>query len=381
MRNRDPVFLLAAALLHAALLVVVWTTAPSPRTTGTPGDEVGLPGEQKDTLVDVDLGSASDEAATRPEEQGPPRGALATPVPAPRSARITPRAHEPDEHPEGPAEPDRAPAPSPAAPADTLDPNPPPAAPLPGLDGKPIWALPGVLLGPAPLASRVAAAPPPVVPSAPPSALGPMAYPSKALDYLGSGVPKRPPPEEPTPPFPAAGTFASSLADAVRSSSTPPESETTFEIVVDAQGALVSVTVVAASAEHRKEWERVAGTVAARFTGQTFTLPDAFAGGSRIRVTVKSHLTMPDGTKHGISMPLPKFAGLPSEKDIKEDSIDDRFRGTIKGSLPPVKLSIGLSIDFDLANIGAKRKRVIRTRFHATPLARATSQGAADPRR
>jgi hypothetical protein len=378
-RNREPVFLLVAALLHASLLAVVWVTAPSSRATGTPGNEDVSSGEPKDALVDLELGDAPDEVP-RPKEEAPQRVARSTPVPALRPGRVAPRAVESERPREGGTEPEGAPASSPAA-QDTVEPNPPLVGALPGLDGKPIWAVPGVLPE-APLAGRVAAPSPPVVPAAPPPALGPIARPVQAaLDYLGSGVPKKAPPAEPTLYFPAAGTFASALADSVRSSSTSAESETTFELIVNAQGALASVSVVAAAPENRKECERVAGALAARFTGQTFQLPDAFTAGSRIRVTVQSAMTKPDGTKHGVTLPMPKIPGLPSEGDIKEDSIDDRHRGTIKGSLPPVQFSVGLSFNFDVTSIRAKRRRVIHTRIHATPLARLTSQGAADPRR
>jgi hypothetical protein len=191
-----------------------------------------------------------------------------------------------------------------------------------------------------------------------------------ALDYLGSRKP--PPPskaEEPAQNFPAAGTLASAVADELRSSSTPPESSTTFELVIDAQGHLASVHIVAADPDHRKAAEGVARAVAQRFAGQTLPLPSSFAGGSRIQVAVRSRLAMPDGTPHGIPKPRPSLPGAPMEHAIKEDSLDDRFRPNTPASLPPPKLGIGLSFDFDLANIGAKRRRVVQTRVHAVPLA------------
>ena len=151
---------------------------------------------------------------------------------------------------------------------------------------------------------------------------------------------------------------------------------------MDANGQLVKVQVVSADPEHRKEWDRVARAIMQRFAGQTFPLPDTFAGGSRIRVAVKSQLTMPDGTAHGVPMPSPTIPGVPTGREIRIETLDDPHRGTTgNAGLPPTSLAIGLSFNFDLANIGAKRRRVIHTRISAAPLARATSQGAADPRR
>lgn len=367
MRNRDPLFLLTAALLHAIAIGAVWTGASSPRRSA----EISERGPDEHLEFDVEL---EDENAKVIEA---PRQPIARVTEAPsRPSRLAPRGKTLDAAPNG--TPTVETAPSTTASAETrLDERPPPA-PLPGLDGKPIWALPGVLPPAVALGGAVAAAPAPVVP-APPVSTGPLAA---ALDYLASGNPPKPsariaPPQH----FPAAGTLASALANEIRGSSTPPDSSGVFELVIDAKGQLVSVQVIAADPIHRKEWDRVARTVAQRFAGQTLPLPDTYAIGSRIRVAVTSQLTMPDGTPHGVPVPSPTIPGLPNEHDIRIESRDDRHReGNGKSALPPTKLAIGLSFQFDLANIGAKRRRVIHTRISAAPLARATSQGAADPR-
>lgn len=367
MRNRDPQFLLAAALLHAALIAAAWVTGLSTRSAGDPGLPAGTAGQERGELA-FDL--VPEAPAKSPAEQPLAR---ITPVPAPHVGRSAPRARTP-EAPENDA-PYPEPAPSANAPAgaqEGLDQKPPPPAPLPGLDGKPVWSLPGVLPSPA-LAGRVSPGPPPT-PEAPSPSL-PLGTAGQAvLDYLGSGTP--PPPSqtpEPVQHFPAAGTLASAVAEEVRSSSAPPESDTVFELVVDAQGHVASVHVIAVDPDHRKAAEGAARAVAKRFSGQTLPLPGAFAGGSRIRVSVQSRLAMPDGSKHGIPMPRPSLPGAPSPYAIKEDSRDDRHRPGSMASLPPPKLGIALSFDFDLANIGAKRRRVVHTRFHAVPLAGAPS--------
>jgi hypothetical protein len=361
-RNRDPHFLLAAVLLHGAAVVLAWSAASSraPPTWSDEDARSGAPNQQPRELA-FDL--VPDEPAEKREDAPQPLARLA---PAPNVGRSAPR------RPARGAPSDDAPYPDPEAPAeptargtdDSLDQKPPAA--LPGLDGKPIWSLPGVLPPPA-LAGRVSPARP-VVPDAPPPAPLPLSAPARAaLDYLGSGVP-RPQRQAPVQHFPAAGTLASAVAEELRSSTTPAESETVFELVVDAKGHLASVYVAAANPDHRKAAEGVARAVAQRFAGQTFPLPDAFATGSRIHVAVQSRLTMPDGTSHGIPMPRPSLPGAPSQFGIKDDSLDDRHRPGSTASLPPPKLGIALSFDFDPANIGAKRRRVVHTRVHAVPL-------------
>ena len=374
MRNRDPQFLFAAALLHAALIVAAWRTTYPSLASSSEGDEnlLGAPGGE----LAFDL--VPDPPGNQPQEAPQPIARI-EPSPQPKVGRSAPQARASE------VLPDDAPYPDPEAtqgaapgPQDTpVQKQPLPEAP-PGLDGKPIWTVPGVLPSPT-LAGRVPAAPAPVVPDAPPP-LRPLGAPiHAALDYLGSGKP--PPPSqvpEPVQNFPAAGTLASALADELRSSSIAPESDTSFELVIDAQGHLASVHVVAADPDHRKAAEGVARAIAQRFAGQTFPLPSSFAGGSRVQVAVRSRITMPDGTSHGIPIPRPSLPGVKSPYDIKEDSFDDRHRsGSPASNLPPPKLGISLKFDFDLANIGAKRRRVVHTRVHAVPLAPATSAGAA----
>jgi hypothetical protein len=350
----------------------VWKSASSSRTAAVISDR------SLDELLEFDVELADENAKAI---GAPPQPIARVTVAPSRPGRLAPRGktHETSRN--------DAPIDAPiveATPSTTASPEAPlddrpPSTPLPGLDGKPVWALPGVL-PPAPaLGGAIAAAPTPVVPSAP-ARTGPLAA---TLDYLASGNPPKPGARiEPVQHFPAAGTLASALATEIRGSSTPPESSGVFELVVDANGQLISVQVVTADPEHRKEWDRVARAIAQRFSGQTFPLPDTFAGGSRIRVAVKSQLTMPDGTAHGVPLPSPTIPGVPTGREIRIETLDDPHRGTTgNAGLPPTSLAIGLSFNFDLANIGAKRRRVIHTRISAAPLARATSQGAADPRR
>lgn len=366
MRSRDPLFLFAAVLLHAIAVGAVQTSASSFRAS----TEISKHVQDERLEFDVEIVDEHPRAIEAPQQP---------------ASRSTERPSRPSSHPARvkTLEVSRGDAPVVEAAPSTVSSAEPnleerPLAPVPGLDDKPIWALPGVLPPALPLGGAVAAPTAPVVPAAPPANTGKLAV---ALDYLASGNPPKPTARiEPVLHFPAAGTLASALGSEIRSSSTPPDSNGIFELVIDAKGQLISVQVMAADPAYRKEWDRVAQSIAARFTGQTFPLPDAYAGGSRIRVAVTSQLTMPDGTPHGIPMPLPKIPGLPNERDIRIESIDDRHReGNGKSGVPPTQLAAGLSFDVDLANIGAKRRRVVRTRMSAAPLARATSRGAADP--
>jgi hypothetical protein len=380
-RNRDPLFLLAAVLLHALAVGAVWTSASSARqsveiSASEPIDVlefnldsgpikapvIGIPAQPIARVTEVDA---------RPEKLAYRANIVAASAPTVNDAPIVESAPTVA----APIPGSGAATTSEPLPADSL-----PPASVPGIDGRPIWAMPGVLPADPALGRANAAQPAPVVPAPISTIPKPV---TAVLDYLASGNPPKPDARI-APPlhFPAAGTLASSLADEIRSSSTPPESSGIFELVIDAQGRLLSVLVVAADPKYRKEWDRVAQVVGQRFSGQTFPLPDAYVVGSRIRVAITSHVTMPDGTPHGVPMPAPTIPGLPGEHDIKNEVLDDPHRGGGgKAGLPPTQLSVGLKFNFDLANIGAKRRRVVRTRISAAPLARATSQGAADPRR
>ncbi len=367
MRYRDPLFLLTAALLHVMAVGAVWTNASTLRTN------VDISEHSPDERLEFDVDLADEPAKT----------IVAPPQPI---ARITETRSRPERFaPHGKtiesAATDTAIVESALSTANSAETavEEKPLAPVRGLDGKPIWTLPGILPPVPALGGAIAVAPAPVVPAAPASAR----HLAAALDYLASGNPPSAAARiAPIQHFPAAGTLASALASEIRGSSTPPDSDGVFELIVNAKGQLVSVQVMAADPVHRKEWDRVAHTLSQRFSGQTFPLPDAYAQGSRIRVTVQSRMTMPDGAAHGVPTPLPKIPGLPSERDIRVETLDDRHRGGGPASgLPPIKLAGGISFDMDFANIGAKRRRVVHTRISAAPLAASTSQGAAAPQR
>ncbi|XXX74011.1 hypothetical protein WMF30_40830 [Sorangium sp. So ce134] len=227
---------------------------------------------------------------------------------------------------------------------------PPPAAAPPGLGGVPVWALPGVLPAPPP-AGSVAPVRPLAVRPAPP-------LPARRDADQGGRAPIQ--------VFPAAGTLASAVADEVSSSVAPEVSESSFELTVNAKGQLVSVRFLEASTGNGDDWRRIAQAVLKRFSGTALRMNGDFVAGSRITVHVSSRVVMPDGTEHAIPMPAMKHdAGKPI---IREDSLDDRFRSPHLAPAPGEKKP-SLAFRIDLANIGAQRRRLVRTRVDAVPVA------------
>ncbi|MDC3955395.1 hypothetical protein [Polyangium jinanense] len=346
-RSRIPLSLLAALILHAAGLLVVRVLPPRPLELAT----IGHAFERSPELW-IDL------RPTEPAASSPPRGALETPPPAPEPAprvavlpqRTTPEGEEPEPVPPAPdAPPPSLPAPSTTGPAEY---DGPPGEPSRAgtLAGPPVWAVPGAM------PREAAPAPAPIRPTA----QGVLA---------GSAEQAK---------FPAAGTLASAVAEQIRSSSTPPESDSTFLLTLDARGQIASVEVVVAKGGDRKEWERIARAVKEKFAGRVFPMPTAYAGGGRVFVSTRSRLTMPDGTAHGIPNPKPALVGGNSSIITLPGVRDDRLSNPMASTdLPPDAVMIGIRFDFDVANIGAKRRRVVHTQVHAEPIGAALPPPAA----
>jgi hypothetical protein len=242
----------------------------------------------------------------------------------------------------------RAPVESSPAPEPGWLPNEDPGR-IPGLNGPPIWANPGVLTAPSAAGTK------PLAPRA-----------SRADGAASSGSP-----EQPTALFPAAGTLASAVAEEVASSSTPPDSEGRFKLTIDAEGRLVSAELLSANEGDRAAWERVARAVSKRFAGKAMPLPSSFAGGATLYVRVSSRNVMPDGTSHGVPTPRSVLEKAPdNEYGRIESPLDDRFRSPMKSTSPaPNAIRVGVPFVFDLSNIGAQRRRVVRAQVHAVPLA------------
>lgn len=346
-RSRIPLSLLAALVLHAAGLLFVRALPPRPLELSTIGHAFERAPELWIDLRPIDPASL------------PPRSALETPAPAPEPAprmaaglpRTTmPAGEEPEPVPPAPdAPPPSRPAPSTTG-ASEYDGPPGEPSRVGPLAGAPIWAVPGAM------PREAAPSPAPIRPTA----HGVLA---------GSAEQAK---------FPAAGTLASAIAEGVRSSSTPPESDSTFLLTLDARGQIASVDVVAAKGGDRGEWERIARAVKERLAGRVFPMPTTFAGGGRVFVGVTSRLTMPDGTAHGIPSPKPALIGGSTSIITLPGVRDDRWASPMTSTdLPPDAVMIGIKFDFDIANLGAKRRRVVHTQVHAEPIGAALPPPAA----
>ncbi|MDC0740486.1 hypothetical protein [Polyangium mundeleinium] len=341
-RSRIPLSLLAALVLHAAGLLLVRAVPPRPLELST----IGHAFERAPELW-IDLRPL--EIASSPE---PPRGALemppSAPEPAPLAAvlprRTTSQAPAPPE-PNPVPPPSSAPPPAGASDYDGPPDEPPRAGALPALAGPPVWAVPGAM------PREAAPTPAPIRPTA------------QAV-LAGSAEQAR---------FPAAGTLASAVTEQVRSSSTPSDSDSTFLLTLDTRGQIASVDVVAAKGGDRKEWERIARAVKDQFAGRVFPMPTAFAGGGRVFVSVKSQLVLPAGTKDVVSNPRPALMGGNTSIVTLPGVRDDRLSSLMTTHLPPDAIMIGFQFDFDVTNIGARKRRVVHTRVHAEPI------GAAPP--
>ncbi|MDI1478126.1 hypothetical protein [Polyangium sp. y55x31] len=138
--------------------------------------------------------------------------------------------------------------------------------------------------------------------------------------------------------LPGAGTIATVVSDVVRGSGTPDVARATLEVRIAPGGRVASVRVVRSSAGNAGDWSAVAGAVSGRLASRQFTLPESYAQGAIVMVEVVSQLQMPDGSTGGTNI------GKGGSSD-----------------------SLGGSVSFDVANIGARPKRHVRASVSARP--------------
>jgi len=304
-------FFLIAAGLHAALPVMAFV-APSPPAMERPAPiEVAIEVEVEPTQPPP---PAPVEAAVR---EATPR---AVEAPAARSERpFVPGVIEPGPAPTGAAsvEPQPAPAPSvPVAPTGTSEwSGPPPAVltgpagGLPGI-GPNAWSVPGVV----PEMGKPAAAPT----VSPKATVDPQIATKVLNDAMkekdkGLGL-----------DLPGAGTIASAVRTAVQGSALPSESSGTFEVRISPTGQVTGVRVTSSNGGTADMWAATAKIVAAMSSGKAFLMKSNLSKGAVVYITMKSTLTLPDGTK----------------------SVIERQ---------------GAGATFDVANIGAHMQRSVRT--------------------
>jgi hypothetical protein len=140
--------------------------------------------------------------------------------------------------------------------------------------------------------------------------------------------------------FPAGNAVASIVKDAILASSTPPTARASFEVRLGPGGRLISVRYLRSTAGTAGEWTAVAANVTSRLSGREFHMPVAYAAGAIVMVEAVSQLQMPDGTA----------TGGPSLS-----------RGGASGSL-------GGSMSFDVSNLGARPKRIVRAGASSRPV-------------
>ncbi|WP_437734431.1 hypothetical protein [Sorangium sp. So ce1335] len=348
----------------AAKVASVERARPAPAAPETPAAE---PGRAPETAPPQEAPAPAAEA---------PRAAAEAPAPAaeapPPAAEPTPPAAEaPPPAAEPPAPVAGAPGPAPAAPPGDEYGGPPPAAPpaadggialAPGL-GAPLWTVPGALPGPeAPRAAPTAAPlPRPVDPAIAGKVLsGTLHNKDKSV---GISVP-------------AAGVVATTLADTVRASAAPLDARATFEVKLGADGQVLGVRLVSATAGDGPTWERIVGEAKGALAGSALRMgPDR----APVTVTVKvqSKVQYPSGSKK-----KPQAELVCAEEMLEKlqqavenpNQLGEPRGGRSDGAPPAVDMDeeerkrrfcipIGLRAKGDLSDVGAHRVNVVSASF------------------
>jgi hypothetical protein len=137
--------------------------------------------------------------------------------------------------------------------------------------------------------------------------------------------------------LPGVGAVASAVAEAVRASEVPAESRSTFQVRLDASGRVTSVRPLRYSAGDSGAWARAAEIAVRRLAGTALAMIGAYSSGAIVTVEITSLLTLPSGSSG------PKIhPGAPGGQ-------------------------IGTGASFDLSDIGAKPRRVVRSSYRVEP--------------
>jgi hypothetical protein len=290
LRTRELGFLLVATALHGALLL-----------TGRHLRRPELPTAARASEAEVEIELRPEPLLRlRDEEERAARrsvGGVAAREEAERPARneLSPRREAREPGPTAPADLEGAP---PEAPPEPAPPVPdeyggaPGAGGVPGvagLNGVPVWQLPGVLQE----GGRPASAP-----TAPPAPREISA--DRAGELIREAMREKD--KSMGLDLPAAGTVASVLAEAVRSSDTPNDARATFEVQLSGSGEVLGIRATSSSSGAADLWAKVARAAAARLTGRALAMTAAFVKGAKVYVTVSSAQRMPSGARSGSSV-------------------------------------------------------------------------------
>ncbi|XYH98373.1 hypothetical protein ACMHYB_00990 [Sorangium sp. So ce1128] len=175
---------------------------------------------------------------------------------------------------------------------------------------------------------------------------------------------------------PAAGVVASTLADTVRSSAAPLDARATFEVKLGADGQVLGVRLVSATAGDGPTWERIVGAAKGALAGTALQMgPDR----APVTVTVKveSKVQYPSGSKK-----KPKAELVCAEEVLEQlqQAMEDpnqlgQLGGAGRGGAPPAAnmddeerkrlfcIPIGLRAKGDLSDLGAHRVNVVSASF------------------
>ncbi len=117
----------------------------------------------------------------------------------------------------------------------------------------------------------------------------------------------------------------------------------TFDVTVDARGLVVSLTAVGASESH-DDWRAVGAQSLAALKGKTLRRK----GPLSMRIEVDARIALPSGADPGVGVDV---AGIPLKKGDGPKSAKVSVGGTPFGP--------GVTLQGDLADIGAKTRRVV----------------------
>ncbi|WP_437485334.1 hypothetical protein WME75_00600 [Sorangium sp. So ce1014] len=398
LRGREAVALAIAVAAHLAILAAPTPERPPEAPAGPPPlvDGIDLELEPPAPRGAAAAAAGGETVASDPEEAGevgkaapaektqaPAPGAAAAKVASTERARPVPAAPEapaaePKDAPEVAAPEVAAPevaapgpvAEAPGAPA-TAPPGgeysgPPPAAGgdvalAPGI-GTSLWTVPGLLPGPdAPRAAPTAA---PRARPVDPAIAG------KVLNETVHGKDK-----SVGISVPAAGVVASTLADTVRASTAPLDARATFEVKLGADGQVLGVRLVSASAGDGPTWDRIVDAAKGALAAGALQM-----GSDRqpvtVTVKVQSKVQYPSGSR---KKPKPEL--VCAEEVFEQiaqamenpNMLGDR-RG-LGGGAPPAAdmdeeerkrlfcIPIGLRVKGDLSDVGAHKVNVVSASF------------------
>ncbi len=381
--RRETYAVAAAIVAHVALLL----SSPRPPLSA-PGHASSGPAE---TTIDLDLDLEPKPAVPTPEptaaapQQVEPAEAPVKGLSAPRAAanaKVAATVKEPSSEPLAAGSP--AAVPSPEAHPAPPEPRDSPgrtgtdeyggpvgggdvAALPPGIGPDRLWTIPGMIPGAAPPrpASTVASGPPPVDSDIAGKVLGgSLVRKDKAI-----GI-----------DLPAAGTVATRLADAVRTSA-PLNARATFEVKLGKGGQVEGVRLVSASDGDAATWARVAASAKSVIGAQALTMKGD-GKGATVTVKVESKVQYPAGSKEKLEMaPVCAEEELAKMADALQNLGDgvngDLQRGprpepgmaalpSSEDGLPKKRkfcIPIGVRGTFDASNFGAHAVNVVKSTF------------------